>query len=263
MTRASRPRRFRRHGRRSETQTLVVATGDSITDGRISANYVDMLATRLEGAGYAFVNSGISGDLAYNVDRRLESDVIAFDPDVVTILVGTNDVAAHINDEWMRGYLKSKKPTQRPSLAWYRELVEQIVDRLQQSTRARILLIEIPILGERSDSVDNDRVREYNRALHEIARAKNVEIVPLFQPLLDALPAAPAPTFDGTKRLMGRAAAQRFLFRRSFDAIAARANLAVLTDHIHLSERGAAILANELQIALSSHRHHDLERTAP
>jgi acyl-CoA thioesterase I len=258
---ASRPRQFRKHGRPPGTLTLVVAIGDSITDGRISANYVDMLARRLGGSGYAFVNSGVSGDLAFNVDLRLEHDVIAFDPDVVTVLVGTNDVAAHISDEWMQGYLKSKKPTQQPSLAWYRELVERIVDRLHESTHARILLIEIPILGERADSVDNNRVREYNGALREIARAKNVEVVPLFQRLLDALPTTPAPEFDGTKRLMGRAAAQRFLLRRSFDTIAGHANLTVLTDHIHLSEKGAAILSNQLETALASHPHHQLERT--
>jgi acyl-CoA thioesterase I len=249
---ASRPREFRKHGRTARTETLVVATGDSITDGRISANYVDKLAQRLGGAGYSFVNSGISGDLAFNVDKRLQDDVISFDPDIVTILVGTNDVAAHISDEWMRGYLRSQKPTQRPSLAWYREVVERIVDRLQQSTRARILLIEIPIMGEQVDSVDNDRVREHNHTLHEIARAKSVEIVPLFQPLLDALPSAIAPPFDGTKRLMGRAAAQRFLLRRSFDAIAARANLALLTDNIHLSERAATIVATEIETALTT-----------
>jgi acyl-CoA thioesterase I len=261
LRRALRPRQFRKHGRPPGARTLVVATGDSITDGRISANFVDMVANRLGGAGYAFVNSGVSGDLAFNVDQRLQDDVIAFDPDVVTVLVGTNDVAAHISDEWMRGYLKSKKPTQRPSLGWYRQVVERIVDRLQQSTHARILLIEIPIMGEQPDSVENARVREYNLALHEIARSTNVEVVPLFQPLLDGLPPGPAPAFDGTKRLMGRAAVGRFLLHRTFDAIAARANLTLLTDHIHLSERAAAILATQIETTLASPRHHETERT--
>jgi lysophospholipase L1-like esterase len=230
---------------------LVVATGDSITDGRMSANYVDMLAERLGGAGYAFVNSGISGDLAFNVDLRLEDDVIAFDPDVVTILVGTNDVAAQIDESWMDGYLRTQKPTQRPSLMWYRELVEGIVDRLQQSSHARILLVEIPIFGERADSIENSRVRDFNRALHEIAHAKEVDVVPLFQPLLDALPPLEAPAFDGTKRLMLRGVVQRSLLRRSYDAIASRANLALLTDDIHLSEKAAAILATQIETALT------------
>ena len=229
-----------------------MATGDSITDGRISANYVDMLAEKLGDAGYSFVNSGVSGALAFNVDQRLEDDVIAIDPDIVTILVGTNDVAAHIDESWMHGYLRDKKPTQRPSMPWYRELVERIIDRLQESTRARILLVEIPIFGERADSMENERVREYNRALHEIARAKGVEVVPLFQPLLDALPPWQAPAFDGTKRAMLRAAVHRFLLRRSYDAIASGANLALLTDHVHLSEKAAAILAAEIETALTA-----------
>ena len=250
-TRALRPRAVRKRGRQAETRTLVVATGDSITDGRMSANYVDMLAERLGGAGYSFVNSGISGDLAFNVDLRLDDDVIAFNPDVVTILVGTNDVAAHIDESWMDEYLRSKKPTQRPSLTWYRELIERIIDRLQQSTHARILLVEIPIFGERADSIENDRVRDFNSALREIAWAKKVEVVPLFQPLLDALPSEAAPAFDGTKRLMLRGVAQRFLLRRSYDAIATRANLALLTDDIHLSEKAAAILATQIETALT------------
>jgi acyl-CoA thioesterase I len=250
--RALRPREFRKRGRSAETRTLVVATGDSITDGRISANYVDMLAAKLGAAGYSFVNAGVSGDLAYNVDQRLDRDVISCDPDVVTILVGTNDVAAHIDESWMAGYVRDKKLPRRPSAAWYRELVERMVDRLHQSTHARIILIEIPILGERAGSVENQRVREYNRALHEIARARSVEILRLFQPLLDALPPHLAPAFDGTKRLMLPAAAQRFLLRRSFDAIAVRAGLALLTDQVHLSEKAATILAMELESSLTS-----------
>lgn len=81
--------------------------------------------------------------------------------------------------------------------------------------------------------------------------------MPFVQPLLDALPTAIAPAFDGSKRLMARGAAQRFLLRRSFDSIAARANLTLLTDHV---ERAAAILANQLETAFVSARDYHLER---
>src|SRR5512146_3284028 len=71
----------------------VVCLGDSITRGQISASFIDQLEQRLAGQGLRFINSGVNGDLAYNVLRRLD-DVIEIKPDVVILMIGTNDIVA-------------------------------------------------------------------------------------------------------------------------------------------------------------------------
>ncbi len=82
--------------------------GDSITDaGRNrdaapgdssgwGTGYVYQLAARL-GADLAdyslsFSNQGISGNRIYDLESRLESDVLSQEPDLVSLLIGINDV---------------------------------------------------------------------------------------------------------------------------------------------------------------------------
>ncbi len=84
---------FLRAGRRPLTTQLVVCAGDSLTRGRSSANWVEILPRRFAPGGYEFANAGIDGDLAWNVLARI-GDVVRCEPDIVTLLVGSNDVIA-------------------------------------------------------------------------------------------------------------------------------------------------------------------------
>ena len=60
-------------------QKVVVCVGDSLTHGRVSHNYVDVLDGRFSD-DYLFVNAGINSELAYNVLQRID-DIIALKPD--------------------------------------------------------------------------------------------------------------------------------------------------------------------------------------
>ena len=66
----------------AEHKKLVVCLGASIVRGQFSANFVDMLKTRL--SDFQFVNAGVNGDLAYNVLRRLDA-VLAQQPRQVEV----------------------------------------------------------------------------------------------------------------------------------------------------------------------------------
>jgi lysophospholipase L1-like esterase len=48
---------------------------------------------RFAPCGYEFVNAGIDGDDAWNVLARI-GDVVRCEPDIVTLLVGSNHVVA-------------------------------------------------------------------------------------------------------------------------------------------------------------------------
>lgn len=75
----------------------VVFYGDSITDQRLYTAFVESyVVTRWPGLNVSFVHSGWGGDRVTGgaggpVEQRLERDVIAYKPTVVTIMLGMND----------------------------------------------------------------------------------------------------------------------------------------------------------------------------
>lgn len=238
------PEAFLLEGRRPGAKILVACLGDSITQGQVSANYVDILAQRFNASGHQFINAGVNGDLAFNVAKRLDA-VIACRPDVVTLLVGTNDVNARFDDVWGERYRKDQGLPTAPTLAWYIRNVEEIVTRLQAETQARIALIGIPPLGEDLSGRMNGLVREYNAALHEIAGRHGIPCLPLYGRLVGLLPPGHAPPpYAGAIAEILKAGMSAQLLRRSWDDISRRNGLAVLTDHIHLNDRAAAVVAD-------------------
>ena len=237
------PQAFIHRGRQPTTRTLVVCAGDSITHGVVSANYVEMLEQRFAADGYEFVNAGVNGILAYNLLQRLDA-VIACRPDVVTVLIGTNDVNATFSQEWEDSYRKEQKLPEKPTLAWYRLSVERIIDRLQAETDAQIVILDLPMLGEDLASDMNRRVADYNAVLRAIAIDKGVPCLPLRERLGALLPPNHTPPpYEGKKGPVLRAWIKHFMQRISWDAVSADHGLALLTDHIHLNNRAAAVVA--------------------
>lgn len=243
---------FLRTGSPDNTTQIVVCAGDSITHGMVSANYVDLLRARFAPQGYAFINAGINGNLAYNVLHRL-NEIIACQPTVVTLLVGTNDVNATLTPALTKMYINQQKLPQPATPDWYRQNVETLIDRLQAEAQARIAILSLPPLGEDLDSVANQRVREYSATLREIAAAKQVAYLPLNERLTELLPAnLTPPPYTASLNLAGVAAFKRFILRRSWDSIATEHRLTLLTDHIHLNDRAAAVLADLIGEFLTS-----------
>ncbi|MFF2050510.1 SGNH/GDSL hydrolase family protein [Leifsonia sp. NPDC058194] len=117
-----------------------VFVGDSITDcerdrsdhASLGEGYVRLLADAL--AGYAghpgtVRNAGVSGDRAVDLEARWAADVLAAEPDVLTIYVGVNDM-------WRR--FDSDDPTSAEDFeATLRRLVADL-----PSPRPRLLFIE-------------------------------------------------------------------------------------------------------------------------
>src|SRR5919199_4307015 len=82
----------------------VVFYGDSITDQRLYTTFVESYAvTRFPALNVSFVHSGWGGDRVSGggggpIDVRLERDVIAYRPTVVTIMLGMNDASYRAYD---------------------------------------------------------------------------------------------------------------------------------------------------------------------
>jgi len=117
----------------------------------MSDNYVGLLDARFTAEGYQFVNAGTDGNLAWNVMQRLD-EVIACQPDVVMLLIGTNDVIGTIDQRWEAMYRRRQKIPRTPTLDWCQECVDAILTRLQSDTSARIALLDLPMWARISEA---------------------------------------------------------------------------------------------------------------
>jgi lysophospholipase L1-like esterase len=70
----------------------IVCLGDSITDGHTLILMVRQAILDANEAPPVFINAGIGGDTAANMHRRVNRDVLAQHPTLVTLSVGVNDV---------------------------------------------------------------------------------------------------------------------------------------------------------------------------
>jgi acyl-CoA thioesterase-1 len=228
--------------RPADARHVVVCAGDSITQGTGSANWVRLLHDDLGARGYLFVNAGWSGYLSCSLLRELDG-IIASSPDVVTVMIGTNDVMATMSDGWRDSYAR-QQPPETPTIETYGAWLDEIVRRLVAETSARVALIEVPPISEDLESVYNQRVDAFNQVLRAVATAHGVDVLPL-NARLRALIAesSTAAAFDGSVKEIRSALFQRLVLRRRWDAISARAGRVVLTDNIHLNDRAAREVA--------------------
>lgn len=91
----------------------VLFQGDSITDGNrgrtddpnhiMGHGYAFSIASRLgadhPGRNLKFINKGISGNTITDLAARWEAEALALKPDVVSILIGVNDVLFSLRDQ--------------------------------------------------------------------------------------------------------------------------------------------------------------------
>jgi acyl-CoA thioesterase-1 len=238
------PKRFLKEVSGREFGRIVVCAGDSITHGLVNPSYVRPLQERLRSSGVQVVNAGVSGDLAVNLLARLD-EIVACRPDVITVLIGTNDVASQIDEKWKRGYMRQKHLSEAPTRSSFQKSLTAIIERLVRDTEARVALSEIPILGEDLGSPENARVRDYNSIVHEVAVGYGCTVLPLYQRLVELLPGRdPVATFDGSKRWGVRALVQHYILRRDWDRISRMHGLTLLVDHIHLNETASLVMAD-------------------
>ena len=141
----------------------ILFQGDSVTDaGRDRSDPHDMgngyprfasamIQDSFPDTEFEFVNLGISGNRTEHLVERMEADFIEFQPDIVSILFGVNDVWHHYAFE----YVESSDEQFESN---YRTLLDAIKSR----TNARILMIQ-PFLLETVDPAKQELCEELAR----------------------------------------------------------------------------------------------------
>lgn len=239
---------------KKHSMKTVVCFGDSITRALlVSASYIEPLEERL-GDYYRFVNLGVNNDLTYNLLRRMD-DLVAEKPDIVYVMIGTNDVSFSMS-LWGGLYVVPRKRLPRwPSLNWAYSNLRAIIRRIKDETGAVVAVGSIPVIGEDLQSPPVQRVRRYNSQAKLIVRQENAHYIPVFERMERYLCEennGSGRAFNGSVRLMLRLAARRIVFSESFETFSARQGYNLLTDGIHLNSIGAGLIADELETFLRS-----------
>jgi lysophospholipase L1-like esterase len=171
-------------------------------------------------------------------------------PDFVVILVGTNDVTAALNSGIAGLVRLTNKTPKPPSVQFYRDNMLEVVKTLKEKTSAKIALVSIPPLGEDIDALPNQRIREYNELLKEIAAEEQVSYLPVYEKqegyLKSNLQTAGRP-FKGGIIPSLELLVRHFMLGQSFDTISRKKGYLLLTDGIHMNSRGAAFIAEAVE----------------
>ncbi|PKL35333.1 MAG: SGNH/GDSL hydrolase family protein [Spirochaetae bacterium HGW-Spirochaetae-1] len=228
---------------------VVVCIGDSITHGRVSCNYVDILSEKMEGDGFIFVNAGINSELAWNALQRVD-EVIRCDPDYITILIGSNDANGSLRDSTARHQMKEMKLPQYPDREWFRKNLSSLCDILRTKTKARIALLSLPPIGEDNNHEAFRRTGEYSAIIKEIAAGKNVSYIPLHENmrtyLADKTCSPPSP-YDQHEMMMYKAIFMNTIMGTSFNDISTTNGFSLMTDYLHLNCKGATMTADLIE----------------
>lgn len=233
----------------SQKSNVAVCVGDSITHGTVSCNYVDILSSRDRLRGYTFVNAGINSELAYNVVQRADG-IIACNPAVITILIGTNDAAASLSSGNQKRYTKEMNLPRLPDRGWYRENLQLLIQKFKMGTRARIAVFSLPPIGEERGSVAYKRAQEYSALVKEVALSEKVTYLPLNERMDEIIAKRGmknTPVYNENMYLMFKGIVQHYLLGLSYDKIASSNSYLLITDTLHLNCVGAALMADMVE----------------
>lgn len=163
----------------------VVFYGDSITEQRLYTGFIEeYVLTRFPDRKIEFVNSGVGGDKvsggwAGPIDLRLSRDVFAYQPTVVTIMLGMND-----------GYYR---PYDDGIFRTYADGYRHIIDSMQQKLpAARLFLLkpsphdDVTRAGEFEPDYNNTMTR-FGDFISALATEKHAQTANLNAPVVAAL----------------------------------------------------------------------------
>ena len=152
------------------------ALGDSLTAGvgvdDYRKSYPYLLAQYFAGNDYQITlkDRAVPGAKTKDLLSGLLPGTINDDPDIVTVLIGVNDIHGEI----------SQKD--------FKDNYDNILKRLTTETKAKIYVINIPFIGADNillppyNYLFNKRTREYNIIIQELALKYNVKYIDLYTP---------------------------------------------------------------------------------
>jgi lysophospholipase L1-like esterase len=173
--------------------------GDSITDGNRTRNndwnhvmghgYQFIIASKLwydfPEKKFHFFNRGISGNTITDLEKRWDTDTIALKPDLLSMLIGINDISA-----WING---NKNYTPEAFGDKYRDLLQKTKTELPsvQLVLCEPFILPVGKVKEKWELYDNE-IRKYQAIVQKLSMEFNAIHVAFQQCFDKALKKAPA-----------------------------------------------------------------------
>jgi len=237
----------------SSADRTVALLGDSHTHGFFGHNWVADLGKRHP--ELVLVNAGMNSNLAWNLNERL-TETLQLQPDAAVVLIGSNDAMGSFNEDAARGYVLAMQLPQLPTADFFRTNLRSVLARLRQAGVKQRAVVTLPPLGEDPTSEINTLIEAFNEDIRTIALESEAALLPLNEKMWEMIRGKRRMGLDGpAQRLeylpdnrrvwpMVKAAVQHNLIGKSWDDIADENGLVVLNDAIHMSSRGADLLAD-------------------
>lgn len=164
-----------------QTKKKILFFGDSITQAGVQPNgYIKKFDSLLNEKGlasmYETIGSGIGGNKVYDLYLRMESDVLAKNPDAVVIFVGVNDV-------WHKRTSGTGTDADK-----FERFYNAIIKKLKAKNIA-VFLCTPAAIGEKTDftnELDGD-LNKYASIIRTIAKNNNCPLIDLRQEFLNYL----------------------------------------------------------------------------
>lgn len=173
--------------------------GDSITDGNRTRNndwnhvmghgFQYIIASKLwydlPKKGFHFYNRGISGDKVTDLAVRWQNDTLDLKPDVLSILIGINDISAFIGG--------NKDFTAERYETGYRSLLQQTKEQLPnvQFILCEPFILPVGIVKDRWNNYSTE-IKKRQEIVQSISKQYNAVFVPFQAAFNKALQKAPA-----------------------------------------------------------------------
>ena len=238
---------------------LVVFAGNSITHGRIGYDWVRYLS--LNDTSKMYLNAGMNGDLAWNVNQRID-EIIKCDPDLVFLLIGSNDAMGSLSKDAGEFYKKFKNLPLLPALDWYEKNYDEILQKLLKSTSAKIILITIPWVGEHEDSKIISIIKEHNKIIKKLSLKYELKVLPFFDEMRklilskhqqnNSTETIPVYTRKKNASLSVFGILKYYQLGFSWNEIGDKNNLIATFDFIHLNERSGILLEHLVQQSIKT-----------
>ncbi len=146
----------------------IVFFGDSITEGYNVKEFYDE---------YRVVNSGISGNTTNDLIDRIDSDLYDYNPSVVIIQIGTNDIRARIKDEEIINNLKTIIKGIRKNRKNSSILVESIYPLNRD--------MDTEYWNGVNEEYNNKHIIKLNNDIRKLCKKEHIKYIDVYSYLLD------------------------------------------------------------------------------
>ena len=156
----------------TEKKKKIVFFGDSITQMGIHPNgYITQMDSLIKKEGinyYQLEGAGIGGNKIYDLYLRMDSDVLAKNPDVVVIYVGINDVWHKVSMGTGTDADKFEK--------FYNAIIKKLTDK-----NIKVILCTPTVIGERNDysNQQDGELNQYSNIIKKIASSHSLPVCDL------------------------------------------------------------------------------------